>query len=117
MEERHMNLHLPRFAVEASCDLEAVLTAMGMEDAFSEQKADYDAGTSSRSGSRAHKFLHRPFLVVTEEGSEAAAATSVGLAVTSAPDYENFHCNHPFLFLIRHNESNSVLFFGRFSSP
>ncbi|XP_045383372.1 serpin B13 isoform X3 [Lemur catta] len=116
MEERNVNLHLPRFQVEERYDLEAVLAAMGMGDAFTERKADY-SGMSPRSGLHAQKFLHSSFIVVTEEGTEAAAATGVGLNVTSAPGVENVHCDHPFLFFIKHNESNSILFFGRFSSP
>ncbi|XP_028693801.1 serpin B13 isoform X3 [Macaca mulatta] len=116
MEERRVNLHLPRFEVEDSYDLEAVLAAMGIGDAFSEHKADY-SGMSSLSGLHAQKFLHSSFVAVTEEGTEAAAATGIGFTVTSAPGHENVHCNHPFLFFIRHNESNSILFFGRFSSP
>ncbi|XP_062933352.1 serpin B13 isoform X5 [Cynocephalus volans] len=116
MEERNVNLHLPRFEVEESYDLEDVLAAIGMGDAFSEQKADY-SGMSPRSGLHAQKFLHRSFMVVTEEGTEATAATSIGFTVSSAAGYENVHCNHPFLFFVRHNESSSVLFFGRFSSP
>ncbi|XP_064235122.1 serpin B13-like isoform X5 [Aotus nancymaae] len=116
LEERRVNLHLPRFEVEDSYDLEAVLVAMGMGDTFSERKADY-SGMSSHSGLYAQKFLHSSFVAVTEEGTEAAAATGLGFTVTSAPGHENVHCNHPFLFFIRHNESNSILFFGRFSSP
>ncbi|EPY82736.1 serpin B13 [Camelus ferus] len=116
MEERTVNLHLPRFEVEDSYDMEAVLAAVGMADAFNEQQAD-SSGMSSPSGLHAQKFLHRSFVEVSEEGTEAAAATGISFAMTSAPDYEKFHCNHPFLFFIRHNEADSVLFFGRFSSP
>nr|XP_015095981.1 serpin B13 [Vicugna pacos]XP_031548224.1 serpin B13 [Vicugna pacos]XP_031548225.1 serpin B13 [Vicugna pacos]XP_031548226.1 serpin B13 [Vicugna pacos] len=116
MEERTVNLHLPRFEVEDSYDMEAVLAAMGMADAFNEQQAD-SLGMSSPSRLHAQKFLHRSFVEVSEEGTEAAAATGISFAMTSAPDYEKFHCNHPFLFFIRHNEADSVLFFGRFSSP
>ncbi|XP_069323996.1 serpin B13-like isoform X1 [Eulemur rufifrons] len=116
MEERNVSLHLPRFQVEERYDLEAVLAAMGMGDAFTERRADY-SGMSPRSGLHAQKFLHSSFIVVTEEGTEAAAATGVGFNVTSAPGVENVHCDHPFLFFIKHNESNSILFFGRFSSP
>nr|XP_019584925.1 PREDICTED: serpin B13 [Rhinolophus sinicus] len=116
MEERTVNLRLPRLEVEDSYDLEAALAGVGLADAFSEHKADY-SGMCSRSGMHAQQFLHRSFVVVTEEGTEAAAATGVGFAVTSGAGYETFHCNHPFLFFIRHNDSSSILFFGRFSSP
>uniref|UniRef100_A0A8C3WCH6 Serpin B13 n=1 Tax=Catagonus wagneri TaxID=51154 RepID=A0A8C3WCH6_9CETA len=116
MEERNVDLHLPRFEVEDSYDLEAVLAAMGVVDAFSEQEASYSE-MFTLSGLRAQKFLHRSFAEVTEEGTEATAATGASFAVTFVPGYENFHCNHPFLFFIKHNESNSILFFGRFSSP
>ncbi|XP_014309926.1 serpin B13 isoform X1 [Myotis lucifugus] len=116
MKERTVDLHLPRFEVEDSYNLEAALGAMGLGDAFSELEADY-SGMSPRSGLHAQKFLHGSFVVVTEEGTEAAASTGMGFVVTSVPSYETFHCNHPFLFFIRHNESNSVLFFGKFSSP
>ncbi|GAB5579551.1 serpin B13 isoform X1 [Prionailurus iriomotensis] len=119
MEERNVTLHLPRFEVEDGYDLEAleaVLAARGPADAFSEYRTD-SLGLSSHSGLQAKKFLHRAFVAVTEEGTEAAAGTGVGFALTLAPGYEHFHCNHPFLFFVRHNESNSILFFGRFSSP
>uniref|UniRef100_A0A7N5JFP1 Serpin family B member 13 n=1 Tax=Ailuropoda melanoleuca TaxID=9646 RepID=A0A7N5JFP1_AILME len=116
MEERNVTLHLPRFEVEDGYDLEAVLAAMGMGEAFSVCRADYP-GMSLHSRLQAQKFLHRSFVVVTEEGTESSAATSVGFALTSALGCEHFHCNHPFLFFIKHQESNSILFFGRFSSP
>ncbi|ELW71273.1 serpin B13 [Tupaia chinensis] len=116
MEERNVDVHLPRFHVEGSYDLEAVLATMGMADVFSEHKADY-SGMSLYSRLHAQKFMHRSFMEVTEEGTEAVAATSISLTVMSAASYENVHCNHPFLFFIKHMESNSILFFGRFSSP
>ncbi|XP_047553715.1 serpin B13 [Lutra lutra] len=116
MKERNVILHLPRFEVEDGYDLEAVLSAMGMGEAFSVCRADYP-GMSSHSRLHAQKFLHRSFVVVTEEGTESSAATGVGFALTSEPGCEHFHCNHPFLFFIKHQESNSILFFGRFSSP
>ncbi|KAB1256387.1 Serpin B13 [Camelus dromedarius] len=61
MEERTVNLHLPRFEVEDSYDMEAVLAAVGMADAFNEQQAD-SSGMSSPSGLHAQKFLHRSFV-------------------------------------------------------
>ncbi|XP_019513230.1 PREDICTED: serpin B13 [Hipposideros armiger] len=116
MEERTVNLRLPRLEVEDSYNLEAILPAMGLGAAFSEHEAAY-SGMSPLSGLHAQQFLHRSFMVANEEGTEAAAATGVGFVVTSEAGHEAFHCNHPFLFFIRHNGSSSILFFGRFSSP
>lgn len=116
MSVRHVDVHLPRFKVEESYDLRDTMTALGMVDAFSPQDADFSGMTGSR-GLVLSKVLHKSFVEVTEEGTEAAAATGIGISATSAPIYEMFHCDHPFLFLIRHNETNSILFFGRVSSP
>lgn len=116
MEPRAVHLHLPRFEVEDSYDLDAVLAAMGMADAFREHEVA-DSGTSPRSGLQAQKFLHRSLMAVTEEGTEAAAATGMGLAVTPAAGWETFLCDHPFLFFVRHNDSSSIIFFGRLAAP
>nr|BAC27072.1 unnamed protein product [Mus musculus] len=115
LEQRRVDLRLPRLQVEETYDQEPVLEAVGIHSAFSEH-ADY-SGMSARSGLHAQNFLHRSFLVVTEEGVEATAGTGVGLKVSSAASCELVHCNHPFLFFIRHRESDSILFFGKFSSP
>ncbi|XP_055962958.1 serpin B13 isoform X1 [Sorex fumeus] len=113
MEQRTVHVHLPRFRVEDSYDLEA---ALGTSQAPRERRAQ-NSEHPSGSGLHAQKFLHKSFMVVTEDGTEAGAGTGVGFAVTPAPGYEKFLCNHPFLFFIRHSDSDSVLFFGRFSSP
>ncbi|XP_040840687.1 serpin B13-like isoform X1 [Ochotona curzoniae] len=115
MEEKNVNLRLPRLEVEGSYDLGPVLSTVGLEDAFVESNAD--CSVSSLSGLHADKLLHRSFVAITEEGTEAAAATGIRFNVSSASAYEDFHCNHPFLFFIRHSDSNSILFFGKFSSP
>ncbi|XP_005373088.1 PREDICTED: serpin B13 [Chinchilla lanigera] len=116
METRNVSLHLPRLEVQDSYDLEAVLMALGLGNAFSEQDA-HCSGMDPHSKLQAQRFLHRCFLEVTEDGTEAAEATSMTFTVSSDSGYEYVHCNHPFLFFIRHNESKNILFFGRFSSP
>lgn len=116
MSMRNVSLLLPRFTVEESYDLGATVVALGMVDAFSPQDADFSGMTGSR-GLVLSKVLHKSFVEVTEEGTEAAAATGVGIVVTSAPIYETFHCDHPFLFFIKHNKTSSILFFGRLSAP
>ncbi|KAG3293765.1 serpin B13 [Ictidomys tridecemlineatus] len=116
MEVRTVNLRLPRLQVEGSYELEPVLGALGLGAAFSESDADF-SGMCARSGLQAQRFLHRSFVQVTEEGAEATVATGIGYMVSSAGGCEQVHCDHPFLFFIRHRGSDSVLFFGRFSSP
>uniref|UniRef100_A0A8C0D858 Serpin domain-containing protein n=1 Tax=Balaenoptera musculus TaxID=9771 RepID=A0A8C0D858_BALMU len=115
MRERQVNLHLPRFKVEESYDLKATLEALGMVDAFSEGKADF-SGMTGRRDLVVSKVIHKSFVEVNEEGTEAAAATGVECLLSSSiPD--SFHCDHPFLFFIKHKKTNSILFYGRVSSP
>lgn len=113
---RNVNLHLPRFKVEESYNLEGVMSALGMVDAFSPLDADFSGMTEGRRLVMS-KIRHKSFVEVTEEGTEAAAASGVVIKKLSAPLYESFRCDHPFLFFIKHNKSNSILFFGRVSSP
>jgi hypothetical protein len=61
--------------------------------------------------------VHKAFAVVSEEGTEAAAATGVIVGTTSVPDREAFHADHPFLFLIQDNRTESILFLGRVVRP
>ncbi|XP_021026678.1 serpin B4-like isoform X3 [Mus caroli] len=109
-------LSLPRFRVEEKYDLPVPLEHMGMVDAFDPQKADF-SGMSSTQGLVVSKVLHKSFVEVNEEGTEAAAATGVEVSLTSAQIAEDFCCDHPFIFFIIHRITNSILFFGRFSSP
>ncbi|KAM7228986.1 hypothetical protein CapIbe_020274 [Capra ibex] len=116
MEERQVDLYLPRFKVEESYDLVPKLKALGMVDAFRGGAADF-SGMTGRRDLVVSKVFHKCFVEVTEEGTEAAAATGVVVGFTSLPFHESFRCDHPFLFLIKHIKTNSILFCGRVSSP
>ncbi|KAM5222272.1 serpin B13-like [Ctenodactylus gundi] len=116
MEERTVSLRLPRFRMQESYDLGRSLGSLGMGAAFSTGLADY-SGMCLRSGLSLQKFLQICFVEVTEEGTQAAAATGVGYVLSSGLDHVQVHCDHPFLFFVRHAESNSILFFGKYSSP
>nr|AAN62872.1 squamous cell carcinoma antigen 2 related protein 1 [Mus musculus]AAN62873.1 squamous cell carcinoma antigen 2 related protein 1 [Mus musculus] len=116
MHLTELYLSLPRFKVEEKYDLQVPLEHMGMVDAFDPQKADF-SGMSSIPGLVVSKVLHKSFVEVNEEGTEAAAATGVEVSVRSAQIAEDFCCDHPFLFFIIHRKTNSILFFGRISSP
>ena len=116
MRKRQVDLYLPRFKVEESYDLVPTLQALGMVDAFRDGVADFSGMTGGRD-LVVSKVVHKSFVEVTEEGTEAAAATGVVIIRTSLTFREAFHCNHPFLFLIKHIKTNSILFCGRVSSP
>ncbi|XP_044098784.1 serpin B3 isoform X1 [Neovison vison] len=115
MHDNYVDLYLPRFKVEETYDLKDTLRALGMVDVFSPQRANLSGMTGTKD-LLVSKVIHKSFVEVTEEGTEAASSTAVVVNVGSPPTHP-FHCDHPFLFFIRHNKTNSILFLGRVSSP
>lgn len=116
MNQRKIELHLPQFKVEETYDLKPMLKALGMVDAFTEGKADF-SGMSKIRELMVSEVFHKSFVEVNEEGTEATAVTGAVIVATSAVLPDSFHCDHPFLFLIKHKKTNSLLFYGRVSSP
>ncbi|XP_043075915.1 leukocyte elastase inhibitor-like [Puntigrus tetrazona] len=112
-----IRVHLPRFKLEVQSSLSEILQKMGMSSVFQETKADL-TGMSSQDGLSVSAVIHKAFVEVNEEGTEAAAATAVCLRTCAFRlEFESFTADHPFLFFIRHNSTNSILFFGRFRGP
>uniref|UniRef100_G1SN67 Serpin domain-containing protein n=1 Tax=Oryctolagus cuniculus TaxID=9986 RepID=G1SN67_RABIT len=111
-----VNVRLPRFRLEDSYILNSDLARLGVHDLFQSGKADL-SGISAARDLFISKIVHKSFVEVNEEGTEAAAATA-GIAVFCMlmPE-EHFTADHPFLFLIRHNPTSHILFLGRFCSP
>ena len=116
MGKRQVDLYLPRFKVEESYDLLPTLRALGLVDAFRDGVADF-SGMSRRRGLVVSEVVHKCFVEVTEEGMEASASTGVEIIIRAGINSESFRCNRPFLFLIKHIKTNSILFCGRVSSP
>lgn len=116
MDTYEVQLYLPKFKMEESYDLQSALRDMGMTDAFNQGKANFSNMTSERNLFLSNVF-HKTFLEINEEGTEAAAGTGseVNFRI-KAPSIE-LNADHPFLFLIRHNVTNTILFYGRFYSP
>ncbi|XP_026148558.1 leukocyte elastase inhibitor-like isoform X1 [Mastacembelus armatus] len=116
MDEVEVCVGLPRFKMEEKYDLKTVLVSMGMVDAFDERKSDF-SGMSPANDLFLSKVIHKAFVEVNEEGTEAAAATAAIMMLRCAMRPATFVADHPFLFFIRHNPTKSVLFAGRYCSP
>ncbi|XP_036914083.1 serpin B6-like [Sturnira hondurensis] len=117
MDEKEVDVSLPRFKLEENYDLEDVLRSLGMTDAFEPATADF-SGMSPVRDLFLSKVVHKSFVEVNQEGTEAAAATLALIVIGCASFPTNRFCaDHPFLFFIQHSKTNSILFCGRFSSP
>jgi serpin B len=106
---------LPKFKTTSEFDLTKTLADMGMPQAFSRQ-ADF-SGMNGKRNLFIGIVVHKAYVDVNEEGTEAAAATGVGVKLAAAPVRNVFNADHPFMFLIRDNRSGSVLFLGRVLDP
>jgi serpin B len=90
---------------------------MGMPDAFSRGKADFSGMTGFHDFWIA-RVIHQAMIDVNEEGSEAAAATAVTMPTpTVAMRRPAFRADRPFIFMIVHKPTDSILFMGRVSNP
>jgi serine protease inhibitor len=125
---RTVDTGLPRFRMESEFGLGETLKAMGMRRAFSADDADFSGLTDS--ADPAHRLCigavrHKSWVEVTEKGTEAAAATAVMMAPTSAMRREEetvpfipvFRADRPFVFVIRDTRTGLVLFVGRCTRP
>jgi serpin B len=110
-------LSLPKFSFTSSVNLSDKLIELGMSDAFDPERADF-TGMSSLRELFISDVLHKAFIAVDEEGTEAAAATAVIMGVASAPMFEiSLDIDRPFIFLIRDLSSGQILFVGRVVDP
>ena len=116
MDEEEVEVFLPRFTLEESYDMEEFLQELGMTDAFEETRADF-SGMSSGRGLHLSKVMHKSFLEVTEEGTEAVATSEARIRGLSLRTVPRFCANRPFLFFIQHSSTGAILFCGRFCSP
>jgi serine protease inhibitor len=116
LRKREVRVWVPRFKLTSEFELAKVLGSMGMPDAFSD-KADFSGMTGNRD-LFISAVVHKAYVDVNEEGTEAAAATGVGMKLTSIePPPPVFRADHPFVFLVRDNHTNSILFLGRLANP
>lgn len=116
LARRHVELSMPRFEFDSAFNLSQALAALGMEAAFTDA-ADFSGMTGARD-LYVSEVVHKAFVSVDEEGTEAAAATGVVMNLTSAPaEVVRMTVDRPFVFLIRDLESGTLLFLGRVTDP
>ena len=115
LQKQEVVVYLPKFKLLSEISMAGFLRAMGMKDAFSAE-ADFSAMTG-RKDLFISAVLHKAFVKVNEEGTEAAAATGVVISVAAVMHPLVFRVDHPFIFMIKDNSSGSILFIGKVSNP
>jgi len=117
LQNRSVQVALPKFRAESGFALRDALARMGMREAF-EASADF-SGIDGRRDLFVSGVMHKAFVDVSEEGTEAAAATGVTVqhAAARAPSGIVFRADHPFVFVIRDTRDGTILFEGRLSNP
>jgi serpin B len=117
LEHHNVSLQMPKFEYDASLELGKTLIEMGMPAAFGAGGADFsgmDGGRNLAIG----EVVHKAFVAVDEEGTEAAAATAVIMLESAAPEpTTEVTVDRPFIFLIRDVQSGTILFMGRVVDP
>jgi serpin B len=118
--EREVKVQLPKFKTTSQFQMSSTLRAMGMKSAF-DATADFSGMTGGKD-LFISAVIHKAFVDVNEEGTEAAAATGVMMETESALIEEQkeppvFRADHPFVFMIQDNRNQAILFLGRITNP
>lgn len=108
-------IYLPKFEFDTKYTLNENLKALGMSTAFDPNNADFSGMTESEK-IWIDFVIHQAYVKVDEKGTEAAAATAVGM-IGSAMPRNVFRADHPFIFIIQEKETGNILFMGRMSNP
>lgn len=118
LQYQQVALKMPRFTFESQFSLVEQLAALGMTDAFDPDKADFSGMTGSRE-LYVGDVIHKSFVKVDENGTEAAAATAVIMELSAAPADQPIMLtiDRPFLFFIIDEPTNTILFAGRVLNP
>ena len=117
MTDQQVAIFLPRFTLGSSFNLNDTLTVMGMPDAFDWRVADF-SGIDGMRDLYITFVVHKAWAEVNEAGTQAAAATVIGIGNTVVPGPPPiFRADHPFIFFIRDTQTGSILFLGRVVNP
>ena len=119
MRRERMKVWLPRFKLDQSLSLKKSLSALGMNEMFLKDEADF-SGIDGKKVLLVSEVSHRAYIEVNEEGSEAYAAFmggSIEYGLDGPPRTVKFKADHPFFFFIRDNKTRAILFMGRLVDP
>lgn len=118
LSKQEVIVALPKFKMSSEFLLNEALKSLGMVDAFSGKLADFSGISPDPVGLFISQVIHKAFVEVNEEGTEAAAATAVAMRLQAVPKPKPvFRADHPFIFIIRDMRSDSILFLGRVVDP
>lgn len=115
VKKQKVEVYLPRFTVEQEIDLKDILKALGVTEIFIK-----DANLTAMSDKKElflSKAVHKSFIEVNEEGSEAAVASGMIAISRMAVLFPQVIVDHPFLFLIKNRKTGTILFMGRVMHP
>ncbi len=117
MSHAMVHLKMPKFKTESTFDLGEKLQGLGMTDAFDADKADF-SGMTGQKDLYISDVIHKAYIDVNEEGTEAAAATIVGMSTTSMPAEElTINLDNPFIYMIYNTQTNAIVFMGQVVNP
>nr|XP_046157881.1 leukocyte elastase inhibitor-like isoform X2 [Oncorhynchus gorbuscha] len=113
-----VQVSIPKFKLQEDYQLNTPLASLGMVDVFDQDRADL-SGMSAAMEEEVYlsNVTHKAFVDVNERGTEAGASTGAEGKMYGFSNMHYFTADHPFIFFIRHNQTQSILFLGRFSSP
>jgi serpin B len=114
--DTEVDVTLPKFKTTAEFELNKELSALGMKQAFT-RAADFSGLNGGTGNLYISYVVHKAFVDVNEEGTEAAAATGVVIQGDSLRINPVFRADHPFVYLIRDTKTGGVLFIGRLADP
>jgi serpin B len=117
LRKQEVMVTLPKFQTTAAFSLQETLSALGMRQAFDRTRADFSGQQDGRDLLFLSAVVHKAYVGVNEEGTEAAAATAVVEEIRSGRAIPVFRADHPFVFLIRDTRNGSILFLGRVVNP
>ena len=112
-----VDVKLPRFETKTDVDLVETMSLLGMPNAFDPHKAEFPDFCNVPTYIELMKQVAR--IKVSEEGTEAAAVTVIGMgtmaSLPSEPIHVNFHANHPFIYIISEQSTGAIFFIGHYT--